>query len=395
MTVRKTSLQVVAAVALVSLLATVWIVLARHPGTYQWDLQTYYYGARAFEEGKNPYDREVLSAIADTPLRFRYVYPPHTLPVMRILTEFSLRGASLFWLVIKGILICILFRVWSRLLPGIAEPGYLLLAVCAFNGAILSDAISGNISLLEQAFLWGGFLMLRKNLTASALLIAAASFFKVTYALFLVLPLIVPGAEGRRRAFVLGVFFVVAPLVLSAVVTPELFRAFLDAGGVLADPLERGENNPCLFAFLLTLADVVREVTGWAVPAGAVVGLFALHATALVAVSWRRLRIVRRAGGPDPLVSMVLLLTVLYPFLVPRFKNYAYILIIPAALSLVLRGGTGGRERWLLIFILVAPTFSLFGELLPLTEYTLFFVGYVLFWFVLSGEEARGEVVQG
>ncbi len=395
MIVRKASLRVAAAIALVSLLGTVWIVLARHPGAYQWDLQTYYYAARAFEEGKNPYDRDALSAIADTPVRFRYVYPPHTLPVMRVLTEFSLRGAFLFWLVIKGILICILFRVWSRLLPGLAEPGYLLLAVCAFNGAILSDAISGNISLLEQAFLWGGFLMLRKNLTASALLIAAASFFKVTYALFLVLPLIVPGVERRGRAFALGVFFVVAPLVLSAVVTPGLFRSFLDAGGVLADPLERGENNPCLFAFLLTLADVLREVTGWVVPAGAVVGLFVLHGIVLVALSWRRLRGVRKAGSPDSMVPLVLLLTALYPLLVPRFKNYAYILIIPAALSLVLRGGTGGKERWLLVLVLVAPTFSLFSELLPLTEYTLFFVGYALFWLLLWGEKAGREVVQG
>ncbi len=372
-----------AAVAVfVLLLATVFAVIARHPGRYQWDLQTYYYGARAFAEGKNPYSLDVLSAVADTPVRFRYVYPPHTLPVMEVLTKFSPSVASLLWLAIKGVLICVLFRVWSRLLPGMAEPGYFLLAVLAFNGAILADVVAGNISLVEQAFLWSGFLMLRKNLTVSALLIAAASFFKVTYALFLVLPLIVPG-EGRGRAFALGAFFVVAPLVLSAVATPALFRAFLDAGGVLADPLERGDNNPCLFAFLLTLADVFRQATGWGLPVAAIAGIFVIHGIALVALSWRRVREMLRPGSSDPVVPLILLFTVLYPLLVPRFKNYAYILLIPAALSMVLQGGNGGRERWLLVFVLVVPTFTLFSELLPLTEYYLFFAGYVLFWILV------------
>ena len=181
------------ATVLVLLLGAVFIALATHPGQYQWDLQTYYYGAKAFEEGKNPYDRDVLSAIAGSPVRFRYVYPPHTLPVLAVLTQLPLREASLLWLGLKGVLICLLFWVWGRMLPALGEPGYLVLAVLAFNGAILADVIAGNISLVEQAFLWSGFLMLRKNLTASALLIAAASFFKVSYALFLVLPLLVPG----------------------------------------------------------------------------------------------------------------------------------------------------------------------------------------------------------
>ena len=130
--------------------------------------------ARLIEGGGLPlHSRDVVSAVAETPVRFRYVYPPHTLPVMAVLTHLPLREASLLWLALKGVLICALFLVWMRILPEMVEPVYLLVAVLAFNGAILADLIAGNISLLEQVILWSGFLMLRRNLTVSALLIAA------------------------------------------------------------------------------------------------------------------------------------------------------------------------------------------------------------------------------
>lgn len=378
--------RVAAPVALTLILGTVFVVIAGHPGKYQWDLETYYYGARAFQEGKNPYDRDVVSAVAETPVRFRYVYPPHTLPVMAVLTHLPLREAFLLWLALKGVLICALFLVWMRILPEMVDPVYLLVAVLAFNGAILADLIAGNISLLEQVILWSGFLMLRRNLTVSALLIAAASFFKVTYALFLVLPLIVPG-ERRGRAVTAGMIFVLAPLAISAFVTPGLFQAFLSSTGVVADPLERGDSNPSLFAFLLTAGDILHQSTGLAVPAAVPVGLFVIHAIALVVVVWRCLQVMRAAPGPDPVMDAVFLLTLAYPLCVPRFKDYSYILLIPAALSVLVRGTAVARGA--LLFILIVPTFTLFSELLPLTEYSLFFAGYAFFWWF------RAEVIGG
>jgi len=290
----------------------------------------------------------------------------------------------------KGLLICLLFWLWSRVLPDLAEPGYILVALLAYNGAILADVIAGNISLLEQILLWSGFLVLRKNGTASALLIAAASFFKVTYAFFLVLLLLVPG-KHRGRAFALGAFFVVVPLVISAVMTPGLFQAFLHTAGGFADPLERGDNNPCLFAFLLTLADVVRQGTGIVIPTEVIASLFILHGIFLLGVSWRCVRRMRETGGSGAVLPLVQLLTLVYPLLVPRFKDYAYILLIPAALSLVMQGEGRGRERWLLMFVLVVPTFTLFNELLPLTEYYLFFASYVFFWWFVKLKVGVGE----
>lgn len=374
--------------ALVLLLGGVFIVIARHPGKYQWDLQTYYYSALAYRDGNNPYDRDAVSAIAQTPMRFAYVYPPHTLPLMKVLTALPLRDVSFLWLALKALLLSVLLWVWMRLLPGAADPMYLLVAVLAFHGAMLADVIAGNISLLEQVLLWSGFLMLRKNMVAAALLIAAASFFKVSYALFLVLLVIVPG-DRRWRALALGLFFVVVPMVMSALLTPGLFQAFLANAGALAGPAERGDSNPCLFTFLLTLRDVVAQATGVAVPDGAVIGLFLLHAVAVLAVAWRVLRRARE-GASDPVLTAVLVLTLLYPLCVPRFKDYAYILLIPGALSMLMGAGSGRRERALLIFILVVPTFTLVSELLPLTEYYLFFAGYALFWWFVAEKGSDG-----
>jgi len=52
------------------------------------------------------------------------------------------------------------------------------------------------------------------------------------------------------------------------------------------------------------------------------------------------------------------------------------------------------QTRALPIFILVVPTFTLFSELLPLTEYYLFFAGYALFWWFVTEKGGGARAAQ-
>jgi hypothetical protein len=367
------------------ILLCTFFVIARHPFTYQWDLSTYYYAAKAYQTGQNPYDRDVLSEIAGTAIRLKFVYPPHTLPVLEGLTILSYPAMHPVWLGLKALFLMALFRAWMRLFPGSSgSPGFLLFALLAFNGAVLSDLVAGNISIMEQACVWGGFLfLLQKRRLEFAVMMGLAAFFKITYAWFFVL-LLFPPTKENVRALLVGILLVAAPLVLSATMTPSLFGNFLSNAAAVGDVLERGNNNPCLFAFLLTIADLASDAAGGKIPLAVVLALFGIHAVVILSLVGRAARDLLSRGGPEPLRDMIFLACLTYPLIVPRFKDYSYILLIPAGYELFRRLGTGRLEGAMMMFILVVPTFTLFSGLLPLTEYYLFFAGYALFWWYLA-----------
>jgi hypothetical protein len=371
--------------AVVLLCVGTFFVIARHPYTYQWDLSTYYHAVKAYEAGRNPYDRDVLSDIAGTAVRLKYVYPPHTLPFLQWLAILPYQTMHLVWLGIKAVFLIILLWIWMRLFPGSAgSPGFVLFSLLAFNGAVLSDLIAGNISILEQGFVWSGLLLLlHKHRMAFAVIIALAAFFKITYAFFLVL-LLFPLTKESARALLLGALLVIAPLIASAMLMPDLFRNFLANTATVSDVLERGNNNPCLFAFILTLADLAEAGLGVKVPVAGAVSVFLLHALVVLYLAGRVVRNLQVSERKESWRDIVFLACLTYPLIVPRFKNYSFILLIPAAYDLFRRLGNGLLERGILMFVLVVPTFTIFSGLLPLTEYYLFFVSYAIFWWYLA-----------
>lgn len=381
----KSFLRTAALVGVVLILLCTFFVIARHPFTYQWDLSTYYYAAKAYGAGQNPYDRDVLSEIAGTAIRLKFVYPPHTLPAFEWLTVLSYPAMHLVWLGIKAVFLMALFSIWMRLFPGQAgSPGFLLFALLSFNGAVLSDLVAGNISILEQACVWGGFLfLLQKRRLGFAVMIGLAAFFKITYAWFFVL-LLFPLTKESLRALLAGILMVAAPLALSATMTPGLFGNFLANTATVGDVLERGNNNPCLFAFLLTLTDLASDAVGGKIPLAVVLALFGIHALVMLSIVGRAFRSLLARSGPEALRDMIFLACLTYPLIVPRFKDYSFILLVPAGYELFRRLGTGRLERAMMMFVLLVPTFTLFSGLLPLTEYYLFFVSYALFWWYLE-----------
>jgi Glycosyltransferase family 87 len=375
--------------------AALFALIARHPRKYQWDFQTYYYASLAFAQDRNPYDLNVLSETAQSPISLKFMYPPHALVILQWTTWLTYPQAHVAWLVVKGVFLLVLLSVWSALLekerPGII---FFAFAAVAFNATIIADLTTGNITIVEQAFLWTGFLaFVRGRLMIFAVCVAAGSFFKVTNALFLGLLFFVP-CRRSLTALTAGTLGTMIPLAVSYLQWPRLFQAFLQNANVIADPLERGAKNPCLSAFLLSAAEVVKDTTGWEVPPWAIVLLFVIHAVLALAITAAVIRRYLALQREDRYLVALSLACLVYPLIVPRFKNYAFIQIIPPAYLILRRLGTGRFEVALLAFVLTVPTFTLLGKLQPLMDYYLMFVSYGLWvWMLLIVREwLRGAV---
>jgi hypothetical protein len=375
--------------------AALLALIARYPHKYQWDFQTYYYASLAFAQDRNPYDLEVLSQTANSPISLKFMYPPHTLVLLQWTTWLTYNQAHVAWLVIKGLFLLALLSVWSVLLekerPGVV---FFAFAAVAFNSTIIADLTTGNITIVEQAFLWTAFLAFaRGRLMIFAVCVAAGSFFKVTNALFLGLLFFVP-SRRNLTALVAGTLGTVAPLAVSYLQWPRLFQAFLQNANVLADPLERGAKNPCLSAFLLSAAEVLKDTTGWEISPWAIALVFGIHAVLALAITATVIRRYLALQREDRYLVALSLACLVYPLVVPRFKNYAFIQLIPPAYVLLRRLGTGRLEVALLAFVVTVPTFTLLGKLQPLAEYYLVFVSYGLWiWMLLTVREwLRGDV---
>ena len=146
------------------------IHVAVHSDKLQWDFKVYYYAAKAYVAGLNPYDVKTLSEIAQDPrilhLKLKFTYPLVTLLFFRLFLFVDYNTAFYLFLGLKCILLIGLICLWRKEFLKIeADLLFYFFCLLAFNGAIYLDMRSGNICLLEQFVLWLAFyFLLRRRL---------------------------------------------------------------------------------------------------------------------------------------------------------------------------------------------------------------------------------------
>jgi hypothetical protein len=312
----------------------------------QWDFQTYYYAGRAFAQGLDPYDLQALSQVAGREIGYPFAYSPVTLPVFEVLGVLDLRTASVVYLALKVAALAALIVIWRRWFVR-SQPDlfFYLFLLFGFGGAIYADLTSGNISLFEQVALWVAFAALARGraFTFTGLVVAVA-LFKLTPILLLGLLLI---RGGRRPGWVLagGIFLFTAALGLSYAIWPHLFTSFLQ-GGWSFD--ERGGINPSSLALL---RDIYEYLLGRGVLPewDGLPWLGYLAWVAGVMLITRRAAARNSSGEPRTWIYVGCLA---YVLIAPRFKNYAYILLLLPAYEL-LRGWIAVRSERALLFVLM------------------------------------------
>lgn len=332
----------------------------------QWDLAVYRHAAAVIAEGRDPYtaDAALPPRRAGEPA-LPFVYPPHVAAMLgfaAVLGDELPTGAAarrvdrlfVFYLAAKLAAIGLLLLLWQQFLsdPGlrsrrstVLDPqdraatfaSLAFLAVMAFRETLLRDLYSGNISLFEQLALWLAFVfLLQRRWLVFSTLVALAAAAKLTLALFLPLstglmadhppldskrPL---GSKIQERDVTLwlgpsiALSLLLVVVLISQIATPW---SVLDWWHAVSSLDERGRMNPCSLALWRDFAAILGlGATPFATAAWIVGSLLIALATARSI--WRH----------RPTVALRLLIaTTAVALVLPRFKDYSYVMLIPAA----------------------------------------------------------------
>lgn len=295
----------------------------------QRDFNAAYAAAKALRQGLQPYDITVTAPLMRaTPAP--YVYPPYTLYLYRPFTWFDFAMAARIYLTLKLIALGGLLYLWHRLIDLNQYRGLLwALVPLAFSGTLLADLRAGNISVFEQLFIWMGFYCYtRGRLVGFGVAIILAALFKFTPILLLGLL----AARWRKKELALGAGFgagFIALIGISAAVWSNLFASFLKSVHGLGG--EHGENNPSSWALVSDLANWLQLKTRCPIPVAVPLGIYAVMAVAVLAVSVAMFWRLRSLEAKRTDLWRICLVCFVYALVLPRFKDYSYILLIAPA----------------------------------------------------------------
>jgi len=313
------------------------------PGT-QHDFRVYYFSASASRLGLDPYKVETLTKLSGVKSQFAYVYPPITLYIFYPFTWFNLHVASRGWLMLKVASVGLLALIWHHLFHLFTDKRAWLLVLIpiAFNASLMRDLLPGNVSTFEQLLIWSGFYCyLRGWRSMFGLLIILAALCKIVPILFLGFLAL----RLRRRDIIImlvsgllfaGIFF------LNRFLWPALDAQFMHlAFAMPASQDERGIVNPCTFAACQDAMQWIANQAKLNIPHVASVAMYLVVACVAGLISLGAIRRLHSVNDETADLLRICLFCFLYAIVMPRFKDYSYILLIAPSLYILV------YSRWI------------------------------------------------
>jgi hypothetical protein len=295
------------------------------------DYQTYYYAAKAFSAGENPYDVKVLSHIARQDIVYPFVYPKFSLVLFLPLILVPYQVSALLYISLKSLSMIVLAYLWVKYFVHDVPYGLLLalFLVTAFHETILRDFVVGNVSTFEQAILWIAFVFfLQDRIVLFCLCVVASALLKTTSSAFLLLPLLL----ARDRKTIVSVFLSLAFLGAYHLFSYSDFPGGVQGyfGSLARLQWEGSYLNPSSFA---VLRDAIKWVGNGSMDllkmTWIVYGFYALAFCTATFV------ILRKGRGRHNRGILLLVAIFLYALLLPRFKDYSYILLVLPAVVVI------------------------------------------------------------
>ena len=325
---RRRLLNLLSLIGLIAFWAHLSYVIVTNDGV-QWDFRTYYHAARLHSEGRDFYDAGLLLKESGATVPMPYVYPYYTIHLFRPFLAVDLPTAKLIYFALKLAGILLLFHLWRDYLPrGFIFPA-LLFCCIAFRSALRADMVYGNISVFEQILLWGGvYYFVRGRSRPFYALAAFTGLFKLnTVALLAIAPF---RKDRNEFLWALGCALLFAAVLGGTyALHPEMYEKFFHNLTMLSD---RGEHNPSSLAVAGDLAARIRGWTGLGV-AGLEWMIYGLFAALLC--GWTYMKLKGKEIWTDR-SAMIVVSFYLYALLMPRFKDYSYILlVVPAIVTLM------------------------------------------------------------
>lgn len=357
----------------------------------QWDFKTYYYAAKAFEEGFNPYDTSTLSSLAGSTIELKFIYLPLTLLFFRYFSFFEFETAFSIFLGLKIVLLAGLIYLWTRVFVK-KETGILFFPFCflAFNFTIYNDIVAGNLSIIEQFLIWLAFYFyMERRLLLFSLTIPVAAIFKITPMAFLILLVLVKDKKKYSYMMVSLLLFSIG-VVVSYALWPQLFMDFL---GNLAGLDERGMSNPSTLPFIRDISEYFSARTGLEVSLNIQWLVFCAVASIIIVGSVYFYNKMKSGNKADKERVGIFLLCLAYALILPRFKDYSYILLIVPAYY-ILTKVENGKVRLLSFALVMVPSFPVKPALVNLIMqyYPLILAFYI--WLLYITHIQRSYFVQ-
>jgi hypothetical protein len=320
--------------------------ISTHTKTYQWDFKVFYFAAKAHSAGLNPYSKAVQTQIAGKRIRHRFVYPPFTLYFFRIFSAFDLNTAYYLFLFLKCVLLIGLIYLWKKIfLRDDAGLLFYLFCLLAFNSTIYVDMLTGNISVLEQFGIWLAFyFFLKRRLLLFCLSLILIASFKLTPLFFLVLLLSLK--EKKKWMYFVSSVFLFLGIHLISFLSSPFYKAFL----VFSSKRSKGRNFST-FALIREAFQLLEAKTGIFIPHGFQIGVFFVAVVVIIFISWRAYIWLSSAGARDKEMIVIFLACLTYGLILPRFKDYSYILLIVPAYFIIKR--ISYPKGYILFFILI------------------------------------------
>lgn len=346
------------------LLLVYFITLVLHVSSqsdqYQWDFRTHRKAAEIFTAGSDPYDPGIL--LSQKEANFLYTYPPFTLFFYALFNQTDDNTAYHIFLLVKCVLLIGLVIFWrSAFLGSAGDSLFYLFSLLVFNSAVFADLIAGNINLVEQILLWTAFFFyLKQRLVLFCVFALLAASFKMTPVFFIILLLTSDHPKKFLYFGVSGAIFL-AYLFIQYLFYPGMFTGFVR--NALTVVGESGAVGPSTEKFVKEIFALLSQLVGPVSPA--VISVVAIGLAALVVFLSGKAYVLLKRTQTDELdrEKMILFLVCLvYALIHPRFKDYAYMLLI--APSYYIMKTTHLKKAFPFIFvlsILAAPHLMLPG----------------------------------
>jgi len=323
----------------------------RQLGNSLHDLRVYWIGARIFLSGANPYDADFVVQFSKPYVgTWPFNYAPLSLLYFSFLGFLTLAHAQVVWLILKFFAMTALLSQWKRL-KLFSEINVLVVlgTILAFHHAVQVDFGAGNISTFEQLGLWVSIVaLIEKRFWGFIIPLVLVAQFKWNVEMFLVLWPLTYGIRITKRGVIASVF--VALITSLNFLFPAVFMQMFLATSKTMLRESSGSANPAAFPFWDSFAAAIhrahpefsadwgpRTYWTWAVLAS----LGALYV-------WTQFQKKRKTNTRESALELVMLVVSWYAIVIPRFKDYSYILLIPFAFYVLSKS-----SRWIQLAILL------------------------------------------
>jgi Glycosyltransferase family 87 len=353
------------------------ILQSHHLQNLQRDLKVYYNSPLLLAEGQDPYGDG------------GFVFPPIYLQIFRFFSSpFTYDQFYWVFLVAKILTFAILLAIWKKCF--LKETQLHIFAIfvwLGFYSTVLIDFQAGNVTVFETMILFLAFLCYLKNyLYLFVFLIILGASIKITPIFFLILLLLTPNRYSLRY-FTLGCVGFLAYAMLNLILFPDLTKQFISQAMTrITDETDTGFVNPSSLAFINdTLTSSLDHFS--LIPSPMLVDVVYLAVCIWILwtswTAWGLVKITDQRNNYN-LSFLVLFSILVYALIMPRMKNYAYMIAIPSVLFAIEHFEIL-VPRWIVFLPLVLispiyprpPLFRVFPDYYPLFVASFFWYLYL------------------